>query len=281
MEAKNRRFNGRSETKMIFFSDMLKTAPEYVPAAKRLFSALDLCGTAYGFIENTRDIWLRDFMPVKTKSGRYISFRYDPSYLDKDPDLKTDFRRDISGQLYSADITYSDINIDGGNIVFSPSKTKAVISDRVFSENENYTTAELVRELERLLEAQVIIVPSLRSDMTGHADGMVRFVNESTAIGNYSKYPHGLEGRIKSVLRCHGIEVFDSPYFSSPKDSAVGCYINFLDTEQHLFLPVFGVDMDDDAVHFAEGLFKKPIVPVKINEIAVKGGCLNCISWER
>ena len=265
---------------MIYFSSLLKTNPKYKPAADRLFAAFDSHGIPYGFLENTRDIWVRDFMPVRTKTGKYVSFRYDPGYLENDPDLKTDFRRDISAQLPSPNIIYSEINLDGGNIVFSPSRETAVISDRVFTENWQCSSAELVQELERLLEARVIIIPSLSSDMTGHADGMMRFANETTAIGNSTRYRSGLEIQIKIALRNHGIEVIDFPYFSSPRDSAVGCYLNFLETDTHLILPVFGAGTDIEAIAAAESLFKKIVVPVNINEIAVDGGAMNCISWE-
>ena len=100
---------------MIYFSSLLKTDPTYKPAADNLFAALDLFNIKYKFILGTKDIWVRDFMLVKTRSGRYVSFRYEPSYLNDYPYLKTDFRRDISGQLSFEDIVYSDINLDGGN----------------------------------------------------------------------------------------------------------------------------------------------------------------------
>lgn len=265
---------------MFYFSSLLNINKKYIPSAERLFTSLTAYGTPYQLLDNTRDIWLRDFMPVKTKSGKYVSFRYEPSYLDDYPNLKTDFYTDISSQLSLENIVYSDINLDGGNVVFSPSKTKAVISDRIFIENRDYSSAELVRELEQLLEARVIIIPSLRSDMTGHADGMVRFVDENTVIGNASHSLFGLEAHIKTTLRNHGIEVYDFPYFDSKGDSAVGCYLNFLETEQTIFLPVFGVNMDNEAIDTAKNIFNKTIVPVNVNEIAKDGGVLNCISWE-
>lgn len=265
---------------MIYFSSLLQTSPTYKPAADRLFAALDLYAIKKKFIYHTKDIWLRDFMPVKTASGRYISFRYEPGYLADFPELRTNYRRDISEQL-SLPVTYSSINLDGGNIVFSPSKSKALISDRVFSENPSYGKVELVRELEWLLEAQVIIIPSLKSDMTGHADGMVRFIDEYTVVGNKTENKNGLEQQIKAVLVNHGIEVVDFPFFVSKKHSAVGCYLNFLETETHLFLPVFGIARDDEAIAAVESVFTKPVMPVNICEIARDGGCLNCISWEQ
>ena len=264
---------------MLYFSSLLKN-PKYCPAADRIFAALNNENVVFSYIENTKDIWLRDFMPVKTKSGKYISFRYEPSYLKDYPELRTDFRKEIAPSLSLENLVYSDINLDGGNIVFSPSRETAVISDRIFMENWNYSSTELVQELEQLLEARVIIIPSLRSDMTGHADGMVRFVDENTIIGNASRSLFGLEAHIKVALRNHGIEVIDFPYLDSKGDSAVGCYLNFLETEQSIFLPVFGVDMDSEAVETAKNIFNKTIIPVNINEIAKDGGVLNCISWE-
>lgn len=265
---------------MIYFSSLLKTNASYKPTAKRLSAALDSHSIPYRFLENTRDIWLRDFMPVRTRSGKYVSFRYEPGYLENAPDLRTNFRREIAPSLPLEDMIYSDINLDGGNIVFSPSRKTAVISDRVFMENREYSSTGLAQELERLLKARVVVIPSLRSDMTGHADGMVRFIDENTALGNRTGYRYGLETRIKAALRRQGIRVCDFPYFESKGDSAAGCYLNFLDTEQHLFLPIFGVDMDREAIEAARDFFGKTIVPVNINEIAKDGGGLNCISWE-
>lgn len=218
-------------------------------------------------------------MPVKTKSGKYISFRYEPSYLANDPQLRTNFKTDIAPH-FVLPVTYSNINLDGGNVVFSPSKTKAVITDRVFSENPEYDKNTLLLELEKLLEASVLIIPSLKSDMTGHADGMVRFVNENTVVANAPLSPFGFETKVKKALQNHGIEVLDFPYFDSNGDSAIGCYLNFLETGQAIFLPVFSVDTDNKAVQTAKHIFHKAIIPVNINEIAADGGLLNCISWE-
>lgn len=264
---------------MLYFSSQLNT-PKYKPAADRLFAALDLLNIKYKLLNNTKDIWLRDFMPVKTKSGKYVSFRYEPSYLDNYDELRTDFRNEVVPNLALENLIFSDINFNGGNVVFSPSKEKVIISDRVYSENPSWHKAELTAKLAKLLEANVIIIPSLKSDMTGHADGMVRFVNENTVVANAPLSPFGFEAKVKKALQNHGIEVLDFLYFDSNGDSAIGCYLNFLETGQAIFLPVFSVDTDNKAVQTAKNIFDKTIIPVNINEIAADGGLLNCISWE-
>lgn len=265
---------------MLLFSSLLTTTPRYQSPASRLFSALKTTGTPYQLLDRTKDIWLRDFMPVKTGSGKYVSFRYEPSYLNRDPQLRTDFRQDIAPQ-FSLPVIYSDINLDGGNVVFSPSQQRVIISDRVFAENPDRDRADLIGALESLLEAEVIIIPSLRSDMTGHADGMVRFLDENTILGNRTEYRYGLEQRIKTTLQSYGLTVLDFPYHPAKGTmDATGSYLNYLESEYYLFLPVFGIETDQEAMEKVSELFRKSIVPVNIAEIAKDGGCLNCISWE-
>jgi len=251
-------------------------------SADSLFTAFDEYKIPYNFIKNTNDIWIRDFMPVKTKSKRYVSFRYEPWYLEKHQHLRTGYRKNKINDKFPLPIVYSKRNLDGGNVVFSPDKNKVIISRRVFEENYN-NEKEIVHELERLLEAQVIIIPSLpkKEDMTGHADGMVRFVDEKHVIGN--KTGDEFEDEIKTALKKYDIEVIDFP-FHDPKDpdgiSAIGCYLNLLETKDHIFLPVFGIDMDYKAIVKSKEIFNKIVIPININEIAKKGGGLNCISWE-
>ena len=262
---------------MIYFSSLINS-PKYRSATDRISAVLKAENVAFSYVENTKDIWLRDFMPVKTKSGKYVSFRYEPCYLKNDKNLRSNYR-DIETQV-PVSVKYSDINLDGGNVVFSPSKEKVIISDRVFSENPDRQENKLIAELQNLLEAKVIIIPSLKSDMTGHADGMVRFVDENTVIGNDTGTKYGLESRIKKVLGKENITVIDFPYFESKGISAKGCYLNFLETEKCIFLPVFAAPDDRRATEAAKRIFNKRIIPVEINEIAADGGCLNCISWE-
>ena len=86
--------------------------------------------------------------------------------------------------------------------------------------------------------------------------------------------------KVKSALKKHGISVLDFPYFDSDGKSAVGSYLNFLETDNYIFLPVFGSVQDETAVKRAKEIFEKKIVAVNINNIAKDGGVLNCISWE-
>ena len=70
---------------MIYLSEKLTEKPRYNDGAQAFFEALENSHNEFRLIQNTRDIWMRDFMPVRTKSGKYVSFRYEPSYLSDTP----------------------------------------------------------------------------------------------------------------------------------------------------------------------------------------------------
>ena len=262
---------------MIYISSLLPQ--QYQSETKALFAALAVHAVPYALLDGTNDIWLRDFMPVRTGSGKLVSFRYEPSYLKNDPDMRADFRKDLAPQL-GLPVTYSHINLDGGNVVFSPSGARVLISDRIFSENPEYPPTALVRELSELLEAEVLLIPSLKSDITGHADGMGRFLDDRTVLCNRPLSSCGFEQKVKQSVRDYGLYAEDFPFVPTVGISAVGCYLNYLETEQTVFLPVFGIEQDAEAAASAQQIFHKEIVTVNIREIAQQGGCLNCISWE-
>ena len=64
---------------MIYFSARLPVL--YPTDAEALFTALEDHNVPYALLDGTKDVWVRDFMPVRTRSGRMLSFRYEPSYL--------------------------------------------------------------------------------------------------------------------------------------------------------------------------------------------------------
>ena len=114
----------------------------------------------------------------------------------------------------------------------------------------------------------------------GHADGMTRFLDDRTVLCNRPLSSCGFEQKVKRSVRDYGLDAVDFPFVPTGRISAVGCYLNYLETEQAVFLPVFGIEQDAEAAASAQQIFSKEIVPVNIREIAQQGGCLNCISWE-
>ena len=64
----------------IYFSSLLKQK-KYLPFCNRLVKLFKDNSLNCKFVERTNDIWMRDFMPVKSMAGKYIQFDYHPIYL--------------------------------------------------------------------------------------------------------------------------------------------------------------------------------------------------------
>ena len=270
----------------VYLSALLKE--RYPGTCDRLVALLGEHGIPCRFLQGTRDIWCRDYMPVQTVSGKLVQFRYEPSYLKGKPEWeasRTDPAEVCRANGITPDLT-SDINLDGGNVLLCGDR--AVISDRIFTENPNRDRQQLLAELAGLLEAEIIVIPAQKTDMTGHADGMVRFINRDTLIGNdrAMEYKYWAQG-IDAVLQRYRMHYEDVPFFYDYKDPkhphhAIGIYVNYLQVGNLLVLPVFNVPGNKDAEALARirALFPaRTVVPFNCNDIALEGGLLNCITW--
>lgn len=272
------------ETNSVYLSEKLQSDKRFTKACNALIKLLDKHEIKHGFLKATKDIWCRDYMPIQTEKGEFVQFRYEPSYLADDLKLQSDPVEVCKANNLRP--TFSHINLDGGNVVHW--SDRALITDRVFDENPKYTSrTKLISEIENLLGVEIIIIPQIKSDMTGHADGLVRFVDRSTIIGNdrQQEFKYWKTG-INKVLENHGIEYVDIPFFefkdSRYKDNAIGCYLNFLEVKNLIVLPIFEIDGNRDVE--AYNLFKKiypdrVIETINFNEIGLCGGLLNCTTW--
>ena len=266
----------------VFLSEILKE--KYPNTCNKLISIFDKHQVKYSFLKATKDIWCRDYMPVQTPSGKLIQFTYNPSYLKGNKEWE-ESRSDVKDvcRMNNINAEFSDINLDGGNVLIFDDR--AIISDRIFSENPNRDKDELVKELGKQLECEIIIIPAEKDDMTGHADGMVRFVNRDTILGNNraDEYKYWREG-MQKVIDKYGLTYIDIPFFA-PKDSkhplsAVGIYVNYLEVNNLIVLPVFGRDEDKLAVDIIQKTFPERVVEtIDYNEVAYEGGLLNCTTW--
>lgn len=266
----------------VYLSGLLKT--NYPETCGRLIQILEKHHVKYAFIEGTKDIWCRDYMPIQTPSGKLIQFKYDPSYLKKNAEWEAS-RSDVKEvcKLNNIDAQFSDINLDGGNVLICDGR--AIISDRILSENPDRDKDELVKELSQLLECEIIIIPAENDDMTGHADGMVRFVNRNTILGNNleAEYKYWREG-MQKVIQKHGLKYINMPFFVS-KDSkhplsAVGVYVNYLEVNNLIVLPVFGREEDNQAINIIKETFPdRTVETIDYNDVAYEGGLLNCTTW--
>jgi len=272
------------ETDKVFFSDLLFADSRYSDTFYRIVSILDRNHVEHGIIKSTKDIWCRDYMPIQKTASEFIQFRYEPSYLVDNLDLQSDPKKVL--EQNQIDATFSNINLDGGNVLRW--KDRVIVTDRIFQENPAYPDkSKLVNNLEKFFGAEVIVIPQIKSDMTGLADGLVRFYDRTTLIGNRleDEYDYWRKG-MKKVLSNFGLEYIDLPFLDykikNHPDSAIGCYVNYLEVGSLIIVPIFEVEgnKDEEAFNILTGVFSdRTIETININEVGIYGGLLNCISW--
>ncbi len=256
-------------------------------------------GLRLGYISGSYNIWVRDYLPIQV-GDKFVKFKYKTVGYDEFPwmtvlDKSIDFLKPI----------YSDIVLDGGNIV--KCKDKAIITEKVFVDNPNEMESSIKYKLEKLLECEIIIIPSEPEDLLGHSDGILQWIDEKNVfINDYSvmmqirkngwkKYLEDIISRLKD--RGIGVELFPYAYNKCPKmkpaefrakypfaddmNQATGYYINYLKIKDLIFLPVFGFPEDRDAVDKLKIFYPKhDIVCIDCNEISAEGGLLHCITME-
>jgi len=234
-------------------------------------------------IDYTKDIWCRDYMPVQVSSDKFIQFKCDPDYLRSKQyrNLRSEQSAIISA--LSLPTIESDLVIDGGNVV--KAKDKVIMTDKIFKENKTRSQNDIIREILTILALEdVVIIPKLPGDFTGHSDGMVRFVNSNTVLLNdFSKFHPTYFQKLKKSLAVKGLNITLLPWYgwqnkSDTDDS--GDYINFLHVGNVIIYPEFDPVIDESARKVIQRSFLgTKIYGVDGRLIAKEGGLLNCCTW--
>jgi len=271
-------------TNIVYLSKRLHSDERYTKTCNALIEVLQKHGIRHAFLNATKDIWCRDYMPIQIEKKRFVQFRYAPSYLKGSLELQSEPIEICKAN--NIEPQFSKINLDGGNVVNWTDR--AILTDRVFDENPEYSSKNrLISEIENLLEVEVIVIPQIKSDMTGHADGMLRFVDHNTVLGNdRQKEHHNWKRQLNKVLGANGIDYIDIPFVEHKEkafpDNAIGCYVNYLEVQDLIVLPLFGIDNNkDEEVYekFRQIFPNRKFETIDYNTIGLYGGLLNCTTW--
>jgi agmatine deiminase len=222
-------------------------------------------------------------MPIKINDNKYVSFQYNPDYLNpKKYQVLITTIKDLNFNI-SGELIYSDLIVDGGNI--EKLNRTAFMVDKVFKENSNHTPEEIETEIKRLLDLDhLYFIPWDKKDLIGYIDGVLRLYDDKTLlINDYQQDSNRNNRNLKAYLNSLGYEVIEIPY--NPYDNktsldATGIYINYLKINDNILLPTFNIKEDENALSLFKELYGKDhIYPINCMEIAKEGGLLNCISW--
>jgi agmatine deiminase len=222
-------------------------------------------------------------MPIQISKDEFVQFNYNPDYLQPKKYHKTISDVDSICKAINLKTKKSTLVVDGGNV--SRTAVKVIMCDKVFHENQNLSEKEVIKQLRELFQVnKLYFVPWDIKDFTGHADGMVRFINNNTVlINDYSKENAEFQRCFRMSLHNAGLDWIELPY-NPPYDptltSARGLYLNYLQMKQAIIVPIFKTRQDEKALKVLQQVFnRQTIVTIDSNELADHGGILNCITW--
>ena len=274
-------------TNFVYISDKLK---EFYPRTySRLTKLFDDMEIEWGEIEGTKDIWIRDYMPIQISAESFVVYNYNPDYLkDSGVEYITDSQAIANRVLKHCNKEHYDIMLDGGNVVTCAGHM--VLTDKVFTENgRKKYDPEFCNYISAVLNSEVIFLPwhcenpnDPNADVYGHADGFIHWTGDNRVLmSNHRDYCPVEADEIKRRLECVGFEVtemlFDVP---NPDKDYNWAYINYLEVGNKIIVPTFGIPEDKQALRYIKKANPGSIVRgFRMKDIAKKGGALHCITW--
>lgn len=269
------------KTNYLYIADTLpKLYPDFYNRFEKLLKQNDV---NYKLLPGTKDIWAVDYMPIQIEQNKFVRFGYNPKYLRFKKYANTFSDTDKICSDIKIDMIKSELIIDGGNV--TKCDDKVIMTERIFADNATVDKNKLVSELEKLFQTdKLFIIPSQPNDFTGHSDGMVRFIdNDTILVNDYYKESSKFRKAFEAAISKTGLNQITIPYCvyeNTSHSQANGDYINFLQMSNLIVVPTFNKKEDDIAVKIMETTFNgNKVITLESNEIANKGGVLNCISW--
>lgn len=265
------------QTNKVYLAEGIKGYPK---VAERLLWALYTEGIEEEYLPHTKSVkhvWARDYMPLQLDTDTFLQYRYSPDYLRGYPEYIPQY--ETIARSLKLKCRTTKLIIDGGNVVKCGGRV--IMTDKVFKENPRYNAYYLQDMLERLFEAEVIIIPWDRYEIFGHADGMVRAIGDSYLLLNhYVDFDKDLR---KRILRELGPTFcVEELHYDSPRCSRMSwAYLNFLQVKSRIFVPGLGIPEDAMALEQIQKLYprhKVMLIP-DCQDLVRDGGALNCVTW--
>ena len=266
-------------TNTVFLSDWLsKECPKLYQSLTKAFrdNAVD-----YRILNNTNDIWCRDYMPIQTDEKRFVSYKYYPNYLvDKHQEQYITNFKDVENVdfLRHAEVVPLNLVLDGGNVV--KCGNKIVMTEKVFVENKEMSRNEVQRLLDEAFLCEIVFLPWDKRERYGHSDGIIHYLGDNRVLmTNYGDFDKSFAQDFLRILEKH-FDVKTLKYNVEKTDENSWAYINYLQVGNLVLVPQLGIPEDEQALEqIGKVLPNCKVVGIPALEAVRKGGALNCISW--
>jgi agmatine/peptidylarginine deiminase len=259
-------------TNTVYFSKYLTDYKCY----QLLCDEMTARGINHFLLQETKDIWARDFMPIQLSENRYMGYKYNPDYLKNASQYITNYANCMP--FHPTEWTTTELRIDGGNVI--KCANCVIMTDKVLKENPERSHLQILKDLEEVFQTEVVLIPWDTDEPYGHADGMVRYLGGNRVlINNYRDISETFCKSLRGFLEPR-FEVEEITFGKDNQSERTWAYLNYLRVGNVVFLPQLGLKTDALACRQIQNLLPEAeIVPIEVATLPQKGGALNCVSW--
>lgn len=243
------------------------------------------------------DTWVRDYGPLSLTDG-YASFRFNGWGGKYPAELDTLVGKRLEPWLGSR-VVEPDLFLEGGALEINDDGVFLANLDCVVDENRNpgLSLVEMEEQIRRNLGVKHFAwlegIQLTGDDTDGHIDTIARFVDNQHVVysGPNSSHPDApaldsLEAQLKVLAEIFEwrLTALPTPVVYSELDAGQllpATYANFLICNNVVFVPIYGVEQDSEALSALAGCFAtKEIVPVRCEALLEQHGSLHCATMQ-
>ena len=231
------------------------------------------------------DIWMRDFTTVNPLNP--TQFTYTWASMSKKQSQETQDSLADFADKFGITRKQSDLIIDGGNIV--DNYAGDYITTTRFAKDNKLSLNEAKEKLKQTLNAKSVAILEPDEEVLAHSDGMVMWLDEKTLLVNQYT-DKAFRKLVLDELKASfpDAEIIEIPveYGKNKKgewegfESACGVNLNSVLTFKNVYVPVFGMNHDAEALKIIKQNTEKNVIEIDAKGVCPMGGSVRCLTWQ-
>ncbi len=275
----------------IYFSRKFKE--QYPHIAREIEAKLKEHDVKPKWLDQTNDIWIRDFMPLQMNDTYFIHYTYYPDYLMRSLEDRASITNPIrlEQKLLVCEgkvVVNLPLILDGGNAVITD--RHVIMTEKVLEENtrDYYSNVNAVsNQIRKKMKLEPLFIHWNKKEKYGHTDWLVRYLGGSTnMIIVATNEELTMDVSLSAIENLAETQSYDVREFKLDKPTTNSwAYLNYVQVNDIILMPtVAEPDNDKEAVEKLYKLFKESgqevkIIPIDCQDLIRVGGALHCVSW--
>jgi len=232
------------------------------------------------------DVWMRDFTTVNPEAP--VQFTYTWASMTKTESRSVQGSFNQLANTVDLSRTSTNLLLDGGNLV--DNYNGRVITTTRFLADNGLSYVEGVNQLKSILNASEVAIIAPDEEVLAHADGMVSWIDDNTLIINDYSADETFRTKVMTELKRSfpGINIIEVPvtYTTNPAgqwdgfESACGINLNATTTYNNIYVPVFNMPHEQEALDLISQNTTKQIIQINAEGVCAMGGSVRCLTWQ-